>query len=208
MFKENEKLLNYSTNIPKKIKSIKLKNALIGGDDLYSFIELPREEFIKKIKELYPNAYENLKQGLELYDKTNGGLDMDKYLKEEMKKPVFFNNSFLKKLIKLDGEPFLKTRLKLLFMAINKNLKGQITIPSETVQLGETRVMNKGVVEVEKKKESLTVAQVTKKAKDREQAKIDKEIANGKQITNAQKFKRLNTAGSNAVIKHLYQKDK
>jgi len=138
MFKKNEKLLNYSTKIPKPIKI----KQLIGGDDLYSFIELPREKFVQKIKELYPDAYEKIKQGLNEYVKSTEGLDMDKYLKEEMKKPVFFNNSFLKKLIKLDGEPFLKTRLKLLFTEINDNLRGKISIPSEVMKPNSSIILN------------------------------------------------------------------
>jgi len=138
MFKKNEKLLNYSTKIPNPIKI----KQLIGGDDLYSFIELPRAKFVQKIKELYPDAYEKIKQDLNEYVKSTEGLDMDKYLKEEMKKPVFFNNSFLKKLIKLDGEPFLKTRLKLLFTEINDNLRGKISIPSEVMKPNSSIILN------------------------------------------------------------------
>jgi hypothetical protein len=140
MFKKNEKLLNYSTKIP---KSIKIKQ-LIGGDDLFDSIELSKDDFIKKIKELYPDGYNKLKQGLDEYDKSTDGLDMDKYLTKEIKKPVFFNNNFIKKLIKKDGKAFLKTRLKMYFLAINKNLKGKISIPSEILKPNSSIIVNKG----------------------------------------------------------------
>lgn len=137
MFKKNEKLLNYSTKIPKSIK-IKDNSELkkIGGKELLKYIDdniindnVPNagvygytssRKSIKlltdKMEELFPLAYKNIKKFIEESDK--------KTLLNNIDLSIFFNKNFLniikKKLIYInDFHSFIKD----LFYSIHKNNK-------------------------------------------------------------------------------------
>jgi len=121
-----ENMVEFPKN--KKIEKTKDKNNkdnLIGGDDILRLVNDPNE-FLENIKSMYPLGYDNLKNGLEKIVKKKLDEDklliMSKFLKKELKKPKFFNKTFLINMLKSKSQEQVQDIIASLFRLIDKKL--------------------------------------------------------------------------------------
>jgi hypothetical protein len=121
-----ENMVEFPKN--KKIEKTKdktTKDNLIGGDDILRLVNDPKE-FLENIKSMYPLGYDNLKNGLEKIVKKKLDEDklliMSKFFKKELKKPKFFNKTFLIDMLKSKSQEQVQDIIASVFRLINKKL--------------------------------------------------------------------------------------
>lgn len=124
----------------------KTKVNLIGGDDILRLVNDPKE-FLENIKSMYPTGYDNLKSGLEKIVKKildeDKSLIMSKFFKKELKKPKFFNKTFLINMLRSKTQAQVQDILASLFRLINKKLLKRNILVDDNNYIDEKYTANK-----------------------------------------------------------------